>query len=73
MPKKEINPDGSEVFTTTPIVKTPRYNSVCELESVISQNYPELLSPFKIVLNDFRNELLQTKKEKIDLEETYMK
>ncbi|VDO67137.1 unnamed protein product [Schistosoma margrebowiei] len=25
MPKKEINPDGSEVFTTTPIVKTPRY------------------------------------------------
>ncbi|KAH9587497.1 hypothetical protein MS3_00010600 [Schistosoma haematobium] len=73
MPKKEINPDGSEVFTTTPIVKTPRYNSVCELESVISQNYPELLSPFKIVLNDFRNELLRTKKEKIDLEETYIK
>ncbi|CAH8521297.1 unnamed protein product [Schistosoma mattheei] len=73
MPKKEINPDGSEVFTTTPIVKTPRYSSVCELESVISQNYPELLSPFKIVLNDFRNELLRTKKEKIDLEETYIK
>ncbi|CAI2728699.1 unnamed protein product [Schistosoma spindalis] len=73
MPKKEINPDGSEVFTATPIVKTPRYSSVCELESVISQNYPELLSPFKIVLNDFRNELLRTKKEKIDLEETYMK
>ncbi|CAH8504211.1 unnamed protein product [Schistosoma turkestanicum] len=73
LPKKEINPDGSEVFTTTPIVRTPRYRSVCELENVISQNYPELLSPFKTVLNDFRNELLQTKKEKIDLEETYMK
>ncbi|TNN20424.1 Ras and EF-hand domain-containing protein isoform 2 [Schistosoma japonicum] len=73
MSKKEINPDGSEVFTTTPIVKTPKYNSVCELESVLSQNYPELLSPFKTVLDDFRKELSQAKKEKINLEETYMK
>nr|CAH8848222.1 unnamed protein product [Trichobilharzia regenti] len=73
LPKTEINPDGSEVFTTTPIMRTPRYSSVCELENVITQNYPELMSPFKIVLQDFRKELLHIKREKSRLEETYMK
>ncbi|CAH8514430.1 unnamed protein product, partial [Heterobilharzia americana] len=73
MPKKETTSDGSEVFTATPILRTPRYSSVCELENVITQNYPELISPFKIVLEDFRKDLLQTKREKTKLEETYMK
>nr|CAH8848228.1 unnamed protein product [Trichobilharzia regenti] len=54
-------------------MRTPRYSSVCELENVITQNYPELMSPFKIVLQDFRKELLHIKREKSRLEETYMK
>ncbi|VDQ00145.1 unnamed protein product [Trichobilharzia regenti] len=47
LPKTEINPDGSEVFTTTPIMRTPR---VVKIFSMIAIAKPTLLTEKKLRL-----------------------
>lgn len=71
--QKEIHVDGSEVFSTLPVAEAIDNTRAHELESMISRSYPELLSPFKNVMEDFQNELRVSKYEQSNLEQTYLR
>ncbi|KAF8561035.1 hypothetical protein P879_04938 [Paragonimus westermani] len=70
--KKEFADDGSEIFSTTPVTLNPRYKKLQDLETEISRSYPQLLPTFNNVMEDFRTELIASRKEKSALEQNYM-
>ncbi|KAF7261713.1 hypothetical protein EG68_01056 [Paragonimus skrjabini miyazakii] len=70
--KKEFADDGSEIFSTTPVTLNPRYKKLQDLETEISRSYPQLLPTFNNVMEDFRTELIASRKEKSALEQNYL-